>query len=201
MLNLNVNGDIEGGLRSFKTNHNALFYRENYNNVNEDDFLEKLENKYGGLEISDFTVSNASDLGKPIVESYKFKKESQADIIGDKIYFSPLFFLRTKENPFKLETREFPVDFGYPSSSKYMINIKLPEGYKTESIPESGVITLPDDLGIFKYIISTTESNIQLVIETTINQSIITPLYYDILKTYFSQLVEKENEQIVLTKV
>jgi transglutaminase-like putative cysteine protease len=201
MLNLNVDGDIEGGLRSFKTHHNALFYRENYNNVNEDDFLEKLENKYGGLEISDFTVSNALDLGKPIVESYKFTKESQADIIGDKIYFSPLFFLRTKENPFKLETREFPVDFGYPSSSKYMINIKLPEGYKIESMPESGVITLPDDLGMFKYIVSTTESKIQLVIETTINQSIITPLYYDILKTYFSQLVEKENEQIVLTRI
>ncbi|WNH13564.1 hypothetical protein [Thalassobellus suaedae] len=57
---------------------------------------------------------------KPISESYKFSIENQADVIDDKIYFSPLFFLKTKENPFKLEKREFPVDFGYPSSTSYI---------------------------------------------------------------------------------
>ena len=81
-------------------------------------------------------------LSKPIVESYKFLKESQADVIGNKLYFSPLFFLKTSENPFKLEKREFPVDFGYPSSTKYMININLPEGYKVESAPSPISISL-----------------------------------------------------------
>ncbi|MBJ6366574.1 DUF3857 domain-containing protein [Snuella sedimenti] len=201
LANLDENGTIEGACRSVKTSHNALSYREKYNKVNEEDFLEKLENKYNGLEVSDFKVANAVDLGKPVMESYKFTKESQADIVGDKIYFSPLFFLRTKENPFKLEKREFPIDFGYPSGSKYMVNIKLPEGYKVESVPESGALALPDDLGSFKYVISTTESNVQLIIETAINQSIIPSMYYETLKEYFKQLIEKENEQIVLTKV
>ncbi|GAA3562628.1 DUF3857 domain-containing protein [Snuella lapsa] len=201
MANLDKNGTIEGACRSVKTSHNALSYREKYNKANEADFLEKLENKYNGLEVSDFKVSNAVDLGKPVMESYKFVKESQADIVGDKIYFSPLFFLRTKENPFKLEKREFPIDFGYPSGSKYMINITLPEGYKVESAPESGAFMLPDGLGAFKYVISANESKVQLVIETSINQPIISAMYYETLKEYFKQLIEKENEQIVLTKV
>ena len=201
MANLSEAGDLEGNYRSVKTNHKALSYRERYNNADEDDFLEKLENKYDGLEVSEFKVANAIDLSKPVMESYKFFKESQADIIGDKIYFSPLFFLRTKENPFKLEKREFPVDFGYPSSSVYRITISIPEGYKVESMPESAGFTLPDNLGSFKYILSQNQSTIQLLIDTKINTSIISPLYYETLKAYFKQLIEKENEQIVLTKV
>ncbi|WP_341216303.1 DUF3857 domain-containing protein [uncultured Wocania sp.] len=200
MANLSKEGDLEGNYRSIKTNHSALSYRERYNNVDENDFLEKLENKYDGLEISDFKVANAVELSKPVMESYKFFKESQADIIGDKIYFSPLFFLRTKENPFKLEKREFPVDFGYPSSSTYRITINVPEGYKVESIPEGTALVLPDDLGMFKYILSQNGSTIQLLIDAKMNTSIISPLYYETLKAYFKQLIEKENEQIVLTK-
>jgi len=30
------------------------------------------------------------------------------------IFFTPLMFDRIKENPFKLEERNFPVDFEYP---------------------------------------------------------------------------------------
>ncbi|PIA81822.1 transglutaminase [Gaetbulibacter sp. 4G1] len=201
MIDLSEEGDIEGNYRSVKTNHSALSYRNRYNNSDKDDFLEKLENKYGGLEVSDFKVTNTTNLSKPIMESYKFAKESQADIIGDKIYFSPLFFLCTKENPFKLEKREFPVDFGYPSSSTYRITINLPDGYKVESLPEASALVLPENLGSFKYILSQNQSTIQLLIDTKMNTSIVSPLYYETLKSYFKQFIEKENEQIVLTKI
>ncbi len=201
MATLDENGNLEGGYRSVKTNHRALSFREEYIGVDEDDFLEKLENKYGGLEISDYAVENENDLSEPIQESYKFIKESQADIIGDKLYFSPMFFLSTDENPFKLDKREFPVDFGYPSSVSFRIIIKLPEGYKIDSMPEPGAFMMPDNLGLFKYNISGNNKMIQLSIESEINQSIIIPSYYDSLKAYFSKLVEKENEQIVLSRI
>ncbi len=200
MVSLDENGDIEGGIRTSKTNHKAMNYRASYLGTDKDQFLEGLENKYDGLEVSDFKVKNAMDLSKPVIESYKFILESQADIIGDKIYFSPLFFLKTIENPFKLEKREFPVDFGYPSKSNYRVIIKIPEGYKVESLPESNGITLPDNLGKFKYVLSASRDNIQLVASTEINHPIIPALYYDGLKEYFKLMIEKENEQIVLTK-
>ncbi len=200
MVTLDENGDVEGVIRTNKTAHKALSYRKKYNGTDKEQFLETLENKYKGIEVSDFNVKNALDLSKPVVESYKFVKESQADIIGDKMYFSPLFFLRSLENPFKLEKREFPVDFGYPSGTKYMINIKIPEGYKVESLPENKVVSLPDNLGRFKYVLSANGNRIQLVVSTEINNPIIPALYYDVLKEYFKQMIEKENEQIVLTK-
>jgi transglutaminase-like putative cysteine protease len=199
-VNLNDSGDIEGKIRSIKTNHQALIYRESYIGTDKDQFLENLENKYGGMEINDFEVKNDSDLSKPIAETYEFSLENQADVIGGKIYISPLFFLCTTENPFKLENREFPVDFGYPTESNYRIRIKLPEGYKVEIKPEPIAFVLPNNLGAFKYNILTNEKTIQLLISTEINQSIIPPSYYKALKEYFNKLIEKEKEKIVLTK-
>lgn len=201
MVNLTSVGGLEGSIRSIKTNHHAMTYRKRYLETDHDQYLEDLENKYGGMEIEEFSVKNENDLSKPVMETYKFSMESQADVINDKIYFSPLFFLRSKENPFKLEKREFPIDFSYPSSIKYMVIVNLPEGYKVESIPEPAAMVLPENLGGFKYNLEARGTNIQIIVDTEINEAIISPIYYDALKAYFSKLVEKESEQIVLTKV
>jgi len=201
MAKLTENGDISGGVRKSKTAHNALSFRQEIGDVDRDDYIEKLENKYNGLEISDYIIKNEDNLVKPITESYKFLKESQADIIGDKIYFSPLFFLKTDENPFKLDKREFPVDFGYPSEVSYTVNIAIPEGYKVESLPESSAFMMPDDLSAYRFQILQNGNNIQLTINSQIKQSIIGAQYYDSLKAYYLKLVEKENEQIVLSRI
>ncbi|MFL1012033.1 transglutaminase domain-containing protein [Flavisericum labens] len=200
MVSLSDSGVLEGNIRSIRNSHFAMSYRTKYFETDPDQFLEKLENRYGGIEIYGFEVKNDKDLSKPVMESYKFSLESQADIINDKIYFSPLFFLRSKENPFKLEKREFPVDFSYPISKKYMVIVNLPEGYKVESVPEPAAMMLPDNLGAFKYNLQAKDAQIQIIVEEEINQAIISPIYYDALKAYFSKLIEKESEQIVLTK-
>ena len=202
MVKLNFNGDIEGSIRSAKTNHGAMFYRESYISTPEEQYLEDLENKYNGIEVSDFAVKNKLDLSKPVMETFKFSLENQSDIIEDKMYVSPLFFLATKENPFKLEKRDFPVDFGYPSATKYRINITLPKGYVIESLPESVAYALPENFGMFKYVIANNNNNsIQLTVDSVVNEPIISALYYDALKEFFNKMIEKENEKIVIIKV
>lgn len=201
MVNLNNQGKIEGNLRTTKINHDAMLYRDRYLAVEQSKFLKEIENKYNDMEVSDFSVQNDRDSSKPVVESFKFSLESQADIINDKIYFSPLFFLKLSENPFKLEKREFPVDYGYATSNRYMVNIDLPQGYIVEVIPEPMAMVLPDNLGVFKYNIFASDNKIQLVVDSEINQPIIAPIYYEALKAYFSKLIEKQAEKIVLTKI
>lgn len=201
MLNLDEKGTLTGALRSTKTNHNAWSYREEFNGIKKEDFLTQLENKNKGLEISDFEVQHETDYSEPILESYKFEMESQADIINNKIYFSPLFFLKTNENPFKLEKREYPVDFGYASSTTYRLAINIPAGYQVESLPEGGSFVMPDNLASFKYNVTANAASVQLFVSTEMHQPIIPYNYYEALKAYFSKIVEKEAEQIVLTKI
>ncbi|MEP5339222.1 MAG: transglutaminase domain-containing protein [Algibacter sp.] len=201
MANLSEDGGVEGSMRTTKTGHKAMNFRSDFNDKDEEQFIEDLENKYGGIEIETFNVKNNKDFSKPVFQTIKFSMEDQADIINDKIYFSPFFFLSSKENPFKVETREFPVDFGYPTSSSYRFIINIPEDYKVESIPESAALKLPEDLGAFVYKIVLKGNQIHVNVNYNINSPIISSLYYEALKAYFKVLIEKENEQIVLIKV
>jgi len=121
-VNLKENGDIEGKERETRTFYNA-------------DYLDKKENDNDGVEISNYEIKNKNILGKPIVEDYEFFMESQSDVIGDKIYFSPLFYNTEKENPFKLEERNYPIDFVFPWQEKYMTSITIPDGYEITSLP------------------------------------------------------------------
>lgn len=201
MANLDASGNIEGNYRAVKTNHYAMSYRESYLETDKTQYIENLENKYNGMEISEYEVKNDYNLAEPITESYKFSLQSQADVIGDKLYFSPLFFLKTSENPFKLEKREFPVDFGYPSEVSYRILVNLPEGYKIDTMPSPAVLIMPDNLAEFKFNVSGADKSIQVVVSSKMNEAIISPLYYDSLKEYFDKFIEKEAEKIILTKI
>lgn len=197
---LTNNGDLTGSYRKVAKLHNASDYRRNYNESDEESYIDEIE-KSLDIEISDFEVKNSLDLGKPILESYKFVKESQADVIGDKIYFSPMFFYRSKSNPFKLEKRNYPIDFSYPSETTYRIIVEIPAGYKVETLPESRNIGLPDQLGSFKYSINQKNNQVHLLVKKSINKAVLTPEYYTAVKDYFKILMEKENEKVVLTKI
>lgn len=201
MADLLEDGAIEGAIRTVRTNHLAMNFRQSYIGADKDDYLEKMQNRNGGIEISDFTVKNEMDLAKPVMESYKFKKENQFELIGDKMYISPMFFMAIKENPFKLEKRDFAVNFSYPTSSKYNITIKIPEGYKVESTPEPKILQLPEGLGEFKYNIAASDKSIQLTIESEMNNAVISNVHYKALKDYYKEMIEVENEKIVLTKL
>lgn len=197
----NIDGSISGNYREQYKNHNAMLFRKSYNKETEDVFLEQEEKENADIEISNYELKNNDDFNKPIVQSYEFFKEDAMEVINGKIYFSPLYHLATSESPFKLEKREFPVDFGFPWEDKYIVTTKIPEGYQVESLPESKIISLPDDLGMFKYTIKNNGSSVNLSSSLTFNSSIISPEYYDTLKEFYRQLVEKETEKVVLSKI
>lgn len=204
-VNLNVNltqdGSLTGKYRKQYTDHSALVFRQYYSSMDGQKYQEQLENSFGDIQIETLEVGNISDLGKPIVEVFGFTKDNAVDLIGDKMYFSPMFFLADTENPFKLDAREYPVDFSFPKVGKALISIKVPDGYKVEVLPAPNVIVLPDNLGTFKYLISTVANTIQLSVNSDINTAIITSNYYGSLKEFYRQLVEKQTEKIVLTKI
>ena len=199
---LEENGDLSGKIRFIHNDHSALDYRNKYLNTNQEDFLTEEEKKYDGIEIEEFTTKNEREYNKPLIASYDFYKEDAFEKIGDRIYISPLFFLETSTNPFKLEKREYPIDFGYPSVRNIISSIKIPDSYRIESLPEPVVLMLPDDLGKVVYTIKEQNpTTVQLRISKEMNMAIIPPTYYDTLKDYYKKMIEKMNEKVVLSKI
>ena len=104
------------------------------------------------------------------------------------------------ENPFKMENREYPLDFEFPKSNRITVNYTLPEGYRVESVPENVVLGLPNGLGSFKYTIRASGNQLQFSSTTDINAAIVPATYYQALKEFFNQIVTKQSENVVLTK-
>jgi Domain of Unknown Function with PDB structure (DUF3857) len=200
-LVLNDKGIIEGKLRRQFTNYNALIFRNKNIATKKETYLENLENKNNAIEINEYVRDNESDLSKPIVETFDFKDTKDAEIINDKIYFSPLLFLATKENPFKQEVREYPVDFGFPFEDKFNISIEIPEGYTVESMPVAMNIASEDKTLGFKYLIANEGNKIQVAISSLVNTAIVPADFYEGIKNFFKQIVDKENEKIILKKI
>src|SRR5574343_132172 len=162
--------------------------------------LAELEKRENSSLVEEYKLDNLNDLTKPIIETYSFNSNSLVDIIGSKIYFSPMLFHQITENPFKAENRLYPVDFNFPIKDSYTFSIKIPEGYVLESKPESLNIAMEDNKGSFKYTVSENMGTIQFACSLEINAPIIESDYYQHLKEFFNQIVLKQNEKIVLIK-
>lgn len=198
-INLDETGTAEGLLRKTFTGHSALFYRKENNIKKEEDIITSLEEQYN-VEIEDFKLLNKEKLSKPILQTLKFTGDDFIEDINNKLYFSPLFFLATKENPFKSKDRNFPVDYGMPWKDTFLVVITIPENYTVESFPEDIAIGLPENMGVFKHQITIKGNKVKLSAVLQINTNIITPEYYTVLKEFYGQLVKKQTEKIVLIK-
>jgi len=191
--------EVTGMMRTIYTNLNALNYRSKNNHLKEKGVIETLESKYN-IEIDAFKITNEKNILKPLVRTIKFNGEDLVEEINGKIYLSPLFFLTPSINPFKLKERKFPVDFGVPLKDKNTINIKIPEGYKVESLPANIAIGISNNIGVFRYKIVASPTKIVIVSQLQINEAIITPEHYQELKEFYKQMIKKQTEKIILVK-
>jgi len=198
---INDKGEILGQLRNQMTTHNAMRFREAIKGVKEDVYLEKLENNNNKIEIKEYSLQNEKEFNLPVIETYSFTGNNLSELIGGKIYINPMLFLTRKQNPFKQENREYPVDYGFPFQDKYAINIQVPDGYKVENLPAPITLTMNENLGVFKYLTNLSGNTIQISVSNQINSSIVLSEDYLALKSYYQKMIEKQNEKIVLTKI
>ena len=194
-------GEIEGKVRKKSFDYNAFIFRNNFNGVSKDSYIEKLERENNGLEILEYEVQNSLVLNEPIVENYSFKTNNSVEIIGGKMYFSPLLYFALSENPFKQENREYPVDFIFPNQDSFRVSLTIPDGYVVESLPEPKLIALPENIAKFSYEVSKTNNQVQLSYSLDLNRVVIENVYYEALKNFFKELVNKNTERIVLKRI
>ncbi len=201
IASINADGSIDGKIKNQYLDHDAYVFRSYATDLPNEKLSENIEKKYKSIEISDYEFLHKTELDKPAIESYNFKQDNFVEFIGNKMYFSPMLFFALTETPFKLDTREYPIDFAYPNQDKYLITITIPDGYTVETLPQSVSIPMSDNKGSLKYLIAHNEKQIQLSVTMEINSAIIAAEYYEELKGFFAEVVKKQTEKIILKKV
>ncbi len=196
-----ADGVLEGTASMRHTSYLAHHFRVKNASLDAESKLNKIKKKYGLTNITDYKVKGIKTFGEGVSEVFTFNEEDQVEAIEDEIFFSPLLFLRNKENVFKSDDRKYPVDFGYGFANMYMITIQIPEGYKVQEAPENKAFRLPENMGKFSYLLRTSGNTIQVVVNETINKSVIGAENYLTLKEFYNQIIQKEEEQIILKKI
>jgi len=191
---------FQGSSRRILDGNFLLDYREEMENKSEDAQITVLEGDFDDIEIDKIKINNLDDLSQNVIEAIQFTSENFFETIGNKIFISPMLFLQKKENLFKSETREFPIFYNKPWAKDATIYIAIPEGYTIESIPESETIVIPNSLGGFSYSITQQGQMIVLKTSTVINTAVVSMLSYQDLKDFYSKMIKKQAEKIVLVK-
>jgi hypothetical protein len=203
MMNLQLNEDysLTGSYSSKQEGYDAYDFRKAYKEFNsEAAFVENIEDQYSGLNISNYTVNNLKDLSKPVKEKCDVRIDNRVFELEDKLYINPLLHLQMEDNPFKLEERKYPVDYTTTRSTFYTVNITLPEGYVVDETPLPIRIGLPEKSATVLYNVSAIGNRISIMFKLDINKPVFLVDEYQLLKEFYSQIIEKHAEPIIIKK-
>lgn len=202
LLKLDETGRISGDCISRKTNYEAYSFRDRYAEMKTDNYIEKLESSFNGIEISNYSMENSkTDFLLPVDERFTFKTTNFTESIGKELFINPLLFYKLNKNPFNQEERKLPVYLGYPTLKKYNIFIEIPDGYEIESIPKGINLSSDDGSFVFRYMIGRNDNKIQIVLQTEFKKSSIPASDYVMLKDFYQKIIDTEKERIVLKKI
>ncbi|MES2827536.1 MAG: DUF3857 domain-containing protein [Bacteroidota bacterium] len=202
ILTLDKENHLQGKLFLLSTDYNALDRRNQYISANsESEFLKKYKVDKPGLGIKDYKAENMNNPAEPLSESMDIQIDDAIEEGGNLLYFTPLLFDRIKDNPFKLENRQFPVDFGHPREDTYKFIIEVPAEYKLEKLPSDEKISLLDDGASFTFTTKQDGNKFVLTSKVAFNKAVYSPAEYRLLKTLYTKIVSKHAEQIVIKKL
>ncbi len=200
---LATNGSLQARTTVQATQHLAADLAISYNkHQNKEAFMDDFESDHAGFELLELTNNNLTDWFKPFEQTYRYNiKDLDEETEKELMYINPLQFSHLKTNPFKEESRVFPVDFIFPKTTTKTVRISIPAGYKIDEVPENTAFALPNNSCVYRYHLVQSGSQIQLTAELQINESFFSYADYELLKSFFDQVVQKEDELIVISKI
>lgn len=148
-------------------------------------------------EIENFEITNLKEPSQNLKISYDFTTSENINMIGDKIFMSPVLIKHVSENPFKLEERLYPVEMPSRLSDTYIFKIKTPEGYEIEELPKPQVLSLPNGGGRYMYNVGQIGDDVQVMVKLSLSKTEYGTDAYGGLKELFNLILAKQDQQIV----
>jgi len=194
-------GTLEGVMKKTKSGYEAIKFRKAFAQAdNEEAFVESLQNKQEGLSIESHSFENVVNSYQSVKEEYQITLDDKTEMAGNLIYLNPMLNEAYSENPFKMEKREYPVDYAIPIEETYMFQFTIPEGYAVESMPEKTTIGLPEKATVFSYNAKLIGDKLTVISRVKINRTLFGDTEYEALKEFYNLIIKKHTEQIVLKK-
>ena len=193
------NGRIKGIFDEINLGYDAVYRRKALKDADNEAYLTAKEEEIGpDFEIVNYTFYEERSDDKKVSERFEF--ELNKFMQQDRLYLNPFFVRFFKQNPFRLQGRRYPIDFGFKRNYSYQVSIAIPEGYEVIETPEKKALALEENGGklVLNHQLSSTQ--IMLSFELSLNQTYFEAPQYPLLKELFKQAVDIQSNSIFVLK-
>lgn len=198
---INEDSELNGNLMIRKGGYEAVKQRKKHYNIDEEKILDAFESKNIGLEAETYSQKDFEKLEVPTEEKYEIIIEPTAFYGTDALRINLFLIDRLESNPFKLEKRLYPVDYGYSRKYNYYLSFEIPKNYMLKKVPESVSGKLPNKGGYFIFNVSSTPMKLTVSFSYKINKVLYSTDEYQYLKEFYDQIVKIQNSFIELKKI
>jgi hypothetical protein len=193
---------ITGNARLKLNGYGAYEYRKDINKSSSPlEYFKSVQDKnMMTAKIENIKIKDLAKTSKSLVVSYHFVNSDSSNHPANMIYYAPIVNPYFQKNPFKLEKREYPIEFNHPYQIQQISTFSIPINYHITQAPKPISITLPDQSAQFTYQVNVFGRNMNVSTTVRINKSIFLPKEYKQLKQFFQLMIDKQNELVVLKK-
>lgn len=168
------------------------------NSKNYTDYLRK---EYSNIEITNSEIISDSIQTRPFKVSIDFTAKNNYNILGNEIIIEPFKIKDIDPNPFYLDKRQMPIDFGCPFDKNYIITLKIPQGYQVSSLPEPKSASLANNEGSYTYSCKEQNGSIQIISKITLTNFLFYPQSNSLFKEFYDYIITSQNQNIILKKI
>jgi hypothetical protein len=200
-LTLNEAGELSGhGDVSF-TGYDALEIRKLLHNEGVNGFREEKIMKSGDLTISNLKFFALDSLKSPLRMSFDIKFKHSMQTANQMLFFKPLISIFGKYvNVWVKDERSFPIDVGCPVISSFKCNMHFPVSIKTEELPKTMRINIPENDARFLFGITPATDGISILAELDLRKTFFKAEDYSAVREFYTQVNKKCSEMILLKK-
>lgn len=190
---------LKGILRKSSADYSAFDFRKKYKEfASEESFISDMENKNAGLIIEDYKISKIDSIDLATTEEYHVEIKNNIEQVNGLMVINPFLYEQFSDNPFKLENRQYPVEFPYKNVETMITKISVPENYVPEQVPKPISIKLPDNDASATITCSFSEHVLLVRYVLQINKQLFLPDEYESLKEFYSQIIKAQAKPIIL---
>ena len=200
-LTLMPDGKLKGSFIQYSVGYDAYEKRKEIKKFNSiDEYVESLNEKSSKFKFLSSDIGNLDSLDEPLSEKYDIEINEYKDLDRDHLTFNQFLFNHITQNPYKLTTRNYPVDRGMPLTESFSLTLHLPDNYVVDAPPQEIDIKLPDNGGKFETFYQPEKNSFNYSHLIQFNKAIYESYEYSALKEFFSKIILFEKNQMTLNK-
>lgn len=203
MCNLKIDryGKIGGDMQRTYFGYSAANKRKEVQRYRDKtEYENALSDEFNTLNPSSIKIENIDDLSQPLKESFVVEINEFASELAANFLFNPFLAGKLEKNPFKSETRLYPVDFGVPIDEMFILNIDLPENITLSSLPEQVAQSLPANGGRYICDFNINGSKLTLTSAFAVNRTVYSAKEYPYIRELFNKMIQAQNIDLIFTK-